>query len=154
MTARCSTVCGMTPSSAATTSRNEVDTGGAGHHGAHEALVAGHVDDADPPAAGQLELGIAELDRDAALALLAQAVGVGAGQAGDERRLAVVDVTGGAQGERRPVVGRGTTASAAALRGARPRRRPGGRPRTAAARSAISSSPTASTSSSSRSSWR
>ena len=61
--------------------QEEVDAGGAGHHGAHEALVAGHVDHAQPPAAGQLELGVAELDRDAALALLAQAVGVLAGQA-------------------------------------------------------------------------
>jgi len=72
--------------------QEEVDAGGAGHHGAHEALVAGDVDHADPPAAGQLELGVAELDRDAALALFAQPVGVRAGQPGDERRLAVVDV--------------------------------------------------------------
>ena len=60
--------------------QEQVDAGGAGDHGAHEALVAGHVDDAEAAAAGQLELGVAELDGDAALLLLAQTVGVLAGE--------------------------------------------------------------------------
>ena len=48
--------------------QEEVDAGGSGHHGAHEPLVAGHVDDAQARAGRQLQLGVAELDGDAALA--------------------------------------------------------------------------------------
>ena len=60
--------------------QEEVDARGAGHHRAHEALVAGHVDDREPPAVRQLERRVAELDRDPARLLLGQAVGVLAGQ--------------------------------------------------------------------------
>ena len=80
--------------------QEEVHPGGAGDHGAHEALVARHVDDAQPGPRRELQLGVAELDGDAALALLAQPVGVLAGEPRDERRLAVVDVAGGAERER------------------------------------------------------
>ena len=48
----------------------------------------------------QLERRVAELDRDAAPLLLRQPVGVLAGQRADEPRLAVVDVPGGADGQR------------------------------------------------------
>ena len=44
-TAACSRVCGITPSSAATTIRNRSIPVAPGDHRAHEALVAGHVDD-------------------------------------------------------------------------------------------------------------
>ena len=44
---RCSRVCGMTESSAATTSSGEVDAGRPGEHVLDEPLVAGHVDDAE-----------------------------------------------------------------------------------------------------------
>ena len=94
--------------------QEQVDAAGAGHHGAHEALVTGHVDHAETPSAGQLELGVAQLDRDASLALFAQAVGVGAGQARDQGRLAVIDVAGGAEGERQ--LGRGRIGHGAVLR--------------------------------------
>ena len=57
------------------------------------------------PARRKLERREAELDRDAALALLGQAVGVDAGQRLDQHRLAVVDVAGGAERERRRRVG-------------------------------------------------
>ncbi len=80
--------------------QKEVDTGGPGHHGAHEALVAGNVDDAEATAVRQLQLGVPELDGDAPLLLLAQTVGVLAGEERDQRRLAVVDVPGGAEGQR------------------------------------------------------
>ena len=63
----------------------------------YPALVPGDVDDAETATARQIQFGIAELDRDAALAFLAQAVGVLAGQQRDEGGLAVVDVAGGAQ---------------------------------------------------------
>ena len=63
----------------------------------HEALVAGHVDDAEPARPiGQVERREAELDGDAARLLLRQPVGVDAGERPHQRRLAVVDVAGGA----------------------------------------------------------
>ena len=70
----------------------------AGDHRLDEALVTGHVDDAHlqvPDAAG----GIAQVDRHAPLFFLLQAVGVAAGQRLHEGRLAVIDVSGGAERE-------------------------------------------------------
>ena len=72
--------------------QEEVDAGRAGDHRAHEALVPRHVDDGELRPVRQLERRVAEVDRDAALALLRQPVGVLARQRLDERRLAVVDV--------------------------------------------------------------
>ena len=80
--------------------QEEVDARCAGDHRAHEPLVAGHVDDGELRSVRQLERRVAEVDRDAALLLLRQPVGVLAGQRLDERRLAVVDVAGGTDGER------------------------------------------------------
>ena len=80
--------------------QGHVDAGGAGHHLAHEALVARHVDHAHRAAAGQLELGKAELDGDAAALFLLQAVRVGAGEGTHEGGLAVVDVARRAEHER------------------------------------------------------
>ena len=51
--------------------KRHVDAGGARDHLAHEALVARHVDHAHGASVGQLKLGKAELDGDAALLLLA-----------------------------------------------------------------------------------
>jgi hypothetical protein len=59
--------------------------------------MAGHVDDADARAAGQVEVGVTEVDGDAAPFFLFQGVGVDAGQGLDKPRLAVVDMTGGAE---------------------------------------------------------
>ena len=64
--------------------QGHVDAGGAGHHLAHETLVARHVHHAHRAAAGQLELGKAELDGDAAALFLLQAVRVGAGEGSHE----------------------------------------------------------------------
>jgi hypothetical protein len=75
--------------------QQQVDARGARDHRAHEPLVAGHVDHAEPRAVGQVERREAELDRDAARLLLGQPVGVDAGQRSDERGLAVIDVAGG-----------------------------------------------------------
>ena len=108
--------------------QEEVDAGRPGHHGAHEALVARHVDHAQPGARRQLQLRVAELDGDAALLLLAQPVGVLAGEPRDERRLAVVDVTGGAEGQRRTVAERIHSALRSGRTG-RLRRGPRARPR-------------------------
>ena len=79
--------------------QEEVDAGGARHHVLDEALVAGDVDHREVQPAGQGQLGVAQLDRDAPLLLLAQTVGVLAGQGTDQRGLAVVDVTGRAERE-------------------------------------------------------
>ena len=57
------------------------------------------------PGDGKLQVGEAEVDRDAARLLFRQAVGIGARQRLDERALAVIDVTGGGDDEmvgRRP----------------------------------------------------
>ena len=76
--------------------QEEVDPGRAGDHRPHEPLVAGHVDEREPAPVGQLERGVAEVDRDPAALLLGQPVGVLPGQRPDEPRLAVVDVPRGA----------------------------------------------------------
>ena len=66
--------------------QEQVDPRRPGDHRAHEALVARHVDDRQPPPRRQLERRVAELDRDPALLLLRQPVGVDAGEGADERR--------------------------------------------------------------------
>ena len=76
--------------------QGEVDAGGAGEHVLDEALVAGHVDDAEAEVA-EVEAGEADVDGDAAGLFLGQAVAVDAGEGLDERGLAVVDVAGGAE---------------------------------------------------------
>ena len=77
--------------------QHEVDAVRAGEHVADEALVPGHVDDAGRLAVADVEVREAEVDRDAALALLLEPVGVDPGQRFDQRRLAVIDVAGGAE---------------------------------------------------------
>ncbi len=79
--------------------QEEVDPGRAGDHRPHEPLVAGHVDERQLRPVRQLERRVAEVDRDAALLLGRQPVGVLARQRLDERRLAVVDVARGADGQ-------------------------------------------------------
>ena len=73
-----------------------IDAAGAGDHGVHQAFVAGHVDEADAPARGRVQVGVAQLYADAALFLLGQAVGVHAGEGAHQRGLAVVDMACGA----------------------------------------------------------
>src|SRR5262249_41898689 len=68
----------------------------AGKHVADEPRMAGHVDDPDLATARQPHVSEAEIDGHAPLLLLGEAVGVDAGQRGDEGRLAVVDVARGA----------------------------------------------------------
>src|SRR4051812_6526276 len=80
--------------------QEEVDAGRSRDHGAHEALVAGDVDEREAPAARELERRVPEVDRDPARLLLRQAVGVLAGQRPHEPGLAVIDVAGGADGQR------------------------------------------------------
>ncbi len=79
---------------------DQIDADRAGHHRAHEALVSRHVDHPDRLARGQRQVREAELDGDAALLLFLQAIGVDPGERAHQRRLAVVDVTGGADDAR------------------------------------------------------
>jgi hypothetical protein len=79
--------------------KDDVNAARTGQHVAHEALVAGNVNEADLdvlPFVPKLEKGESEVDRDAAALFFFKTVGVGAGERLDERRLAVVDVPGGA----------------------------------------------------------
>jgi hypothetical protein len=80
--------------------QKEIDAGRPGDHRADEALVAGDVDHRYGAAARELEWRVPQVDRDAALALLRQPVGVLAGQCLHERRLAVVDMARSAERER------------------------------------------------------
>ena len=84
--------------------QGEVDAAGTGDHRVHEALVAGHVDEAEHVTGGQSaidsrgfngNIGVAELYRYAAGLFFLQAVGVHARQRSYQRGLAVVDVAGG-----------------------------------------------------------
>ncbi len=76
--------------------QHQVDAAHAGQHVLDEALVAGHVHEAQPQVGRQLQVGEAQVDGDAAALLFLQAVGVDAGQRLDQRGLAVIDVAGGA----------------------------------------------------------
>ena len=76
--------------------QHEVDAGRAGQHVVDEALVPGHVDEADGHAFAGRQIGEAEIDRDAARLLLLQAVGIDAGQRPHQRGLAVIDMARGA----------------------------------------------------------
>ena len=75
--------------------QKQVDAGRAGDHRPHEALVAGDVDHRQPPARGQRQARVAELDRDPSRPLLREPIGVDAGQRADQRGLPVIDVAGG-----------------------------------------------------------
>ena len=74
---------------------DEVDAGGAGEHGAHQLLVARHVDETERAAIGVTLVGETEIDGDAALLFLGQPIGVDSRQRFDERGLAVVDMACG-----------------------------------------------------------
>ena len=73
-----------------------VDPAHPGEHVVDEPLVAGDVDEADLAAGRQGGPGEPEVDRQAPRLLLGQPVRVGPGQGLDQRRLAVVDMAGGA----------------------------------------------------------
>ena len=71
-----------------------VDLAGSDEHVADEPVVTGHVDEVELGSVVEGQVGIADVDRHPAPALLGQAVGVDPGQRPQEARLAVVDVTG------------------------------------------------------------
>ena len=75
--------------------KGEVYAGDAGQHVADEAFVTGDVDESQHPAALEIDIGEAEVDRQAAGLLLRQPVGIDAGERLDQGGLAVIDVSGG-----------------------------------------------------------
>ena len=89
--------------------KRRIDAAGAGQHRVHEALVAGDIDKAHG-AIGRVGIGIAEIDGDAAPLLLGEAVGVDAGERLHQRRLAMVDVAGGADDHQWSVIANGLEA--------------------------------------------
>ena len=78
---------------------DEVYARGACDHGADEALVPRHVDEAEAHAPGKVRMGESQLDGDASALLLVEAVAVDARKGLDERCLAVVYVPGGSHDE-------------------------------------------------------
>ena len=80
--------------------QHQVDAAHARQHVAHEALVAGDVDEAYANAAavggGEFEVSETDIDRNAAPLFFFQAVGINAGQRFDERGFSVIDMPGGA----------------------------------------------------------
>ena len=74
--------------------QDEIDADGAGEHVVHEALMAGHVDEAQGLAALDRPIGEADVDGDAARLLFGQTVGVDSRERPHQRRLPVIDVAG------------------------------------------------------------
>src|SRR5919108_2254513 len=95
--------------------QKEVDPCRAGDHVADEPLVTRHVDERQLAPVGERERRIAEIDRDAALTLLRQPVGVFAGERTDEPRLPVVDVPGGAYRERHALTAAAASSTSASV---------------------------------------
>ena len=100
---------------------DEVDPADARQHVLHEPLVPGDVDDAERQAIPEIEVGEADVDGDAALFLLLEAIGIDPGQRQDQARLAVVDVPCGA-GDDVAHGGRTRRAPSGRRRGVAPRR--------------------------------
>ena len=72
--------------------QRRIDAGGAGQHVVHEALMTGHVDEAELAAVAEVAVGVAQVDGDAARLLLLEAIGIDAGQRLHQRGLAVIDM--------------------------------------------------------------
>ena len=72
--------------------QRRADAEHAGQHVGKESLMAGHVDEADPTALGQIEIGETEIDRHAAALFLREPIGIDAGERADQRGLAVIDM--------------------------------------------------------------
>ena len=89
---KCSRVCGITDSSAATTSSTAEMPWAPASMLRTKRSWPGHVDEGGRDALPELHVGEAQVDRDAAGLLLREPVGVGAGERAHERALAVVDV--------------------------------------------------------------
>jgi hypothetical protein len=72
----------------------EIDAGRPGHHVPNKPFMTGNVDNPEGSTVWKSQGGEPEFDRDPPLFLLLETVGVHAGKAFDQRRLAVVHMTG------------------------------------------------------------
>ena len=87
--------------------KREIDSARAREHRVNETLVAWNINEADPLPGARGHIGEAQIDRDAARLLILQPVAIDARQGFDQRRLAVIDMTGEADNHgRAPVAGR------------------------------------------------
>ena len=79
--------------------QHQVDAADSRQHVAHEALMTGHIDEAQPQVLSrrcfQIEVGEANVDGDPAPFFFFQAIGIGAGQRAHQRALSVVNVARG-----------------------------------------------------------
>ena len=73
----------------------QIDAVRSGEHVFDEAFVPGNVDKTDAQIV-QLEIGKAEIDRDAATFFFRKSIGIDAGQSAHKSALAVINVTGSA----------------------------------------------------------
>src|SRR5215472_10793989 len=76
--------------------KDQIDSMSTGEHVANEPLVTGNVDHPRPGAVGQCEKGEPEIDGNSALLLFLETIGLLAGECANQGRLAMVDMTGGA----------------------------------------------------------
>src|SRR5689334_7479925 len=83
--------------------QHQVDAANAGQHVADKALVTWDVYETKTnffsAGSGELQVGKAEIDGDAPPLLFFQTVGIDAGEGFDQRRLAMVNVSGGAEND-------------------------------------------------------
>jgi len=93
--------------------KTQVNAAGTDDHAADEILVTRHIDDADSSDTIQLERREAEVDRDTTSFLFRQSICIDARESFDERRFAVVDMTGRADYRTAPT---GGTSSSSQLR--------------------------------------
>ena len=75
---------------------HQVDAANTGKHVFYESFMAGNVDETDCCVGGQRQVREADIDRDPAFLFFFQTVGVNSSKSLDERRFAVIDVSGGA----------------------------------------------------------
>ncbi len=73
---------------------NRVYTAHASHHVADKSFVPGNIDHADRSSRRQIEPGETEIDGHSAFLFLGQTIGIDSGHPGDQRRFAVIDMTG------------------------------------------------------------
>jgi hypothetical protein len=78
---------------------DQIHPADAGDHGPDKAFMAGHIDDPELDVPRQFKMREAELDGDAPLLLLLQAIRVDTGQSPDQGGLTVIDMAGGAEYE-------------------------------------------------------
>jgi len=68
-----------------------------GHHVFDKLLMAGHIDNTQAMAAGEIQIGKTQLNGDAAFLFFLEPVGFNPGEGPDQTGLAMIDMAGGAE---------------------------------------------------------